>query len=123
MRTLLASGDRAIGLDLKPGPFIHEVGSILDPAFLTRCMRGVRTVLHAATLHKPHVATHSRHDFVATNIAGTLNLLEEAATAGVDAFVFTGTTSAFGAALTPSPGSPAAWSDESVVPTPRTSMA
>jgi UDP-glucose 4-epimerase len=70
-------------------------------------------------LHKPHVATHSRHDFVATNIIGTMNLLEEAATAGVDAFVFTSTTSAFGAALTPSPGSPAAWIDESVVPTPK----
>jgi UDP-glucose 4-epimerase len=119
MRTLLARGDHAIGLDLKPGPFTHEVGSILDPAFLTRCMCGVRTVLHAATLHKPHVATHSRHDFVATNITGTLNLLEEATKASVDAFVFTSSTSAFGAALTPAPGSPAAWIDESVMPTPR----
>jgi UDP-glucose 4-epimerase len=119
MRTLLARGDRAIGLDLKPGPFTHEVGSILDIGFVTRCMRGVRGVLHAATLHKPHLATHSPHDFVATNITGTLNLLEEAAKASVDAFVFTSTTSAFGAALTPSPGSPTAWIDESVVPIPK----
>ncbi len=39
-------------------------------------------MFHAATLHKPHVATHSRQDFVDTNIIGTLNLLEEAVTAG-----------------------------------------
>jgi UDP-glucose 4-epimerase len=29
------------------------------------------------------------HDFVETNITGTLNLLEEAATTGVKSFVFT----------------------------------
>jgi UDP-glucose 4-epimerase len=43
---------------------------------VTRCMRGVRAVLHTATLHKPHLATHSRHGFVETNIAGILTLLE-----------------------------------------------
>ena len=67
---------------------------------------GVRAVYHAATLHKPHVATHSRQDFVDTNITGTLNLLEEAVAAGVEAFVFTSTTSVFGDALTPPPGLP-----------------
>ena len=46
-------------------------------------MAGVQAVFHTATLHKPHVATHSRQDFVATNITGTLNLLEEAVAAGV----------------------------------------
>jgi UDP-glucose 4-epimerase len=56
---------------------------------------------------------------VDTNITGTLNLLEEAAAAGVGAFVFTSTTSAFGRALTPSPGAPAAWITEDVVPVPR----
>ncbi len=50
-------------------------------------MSGVQTVLHTATLHKPHVATHSNQDFVDTNIAGTLNLLEEAHAAGVKAFI------------------------------------
>jgi UDP-glucose 4-epimerase len=119
MRTLLARGDRAIGLDLTSGPFTQQVGSIVDPACVTRCMRGVRTVLHTATLHKPHVATHSRYDFVATNITGTLNLLEEAVKAGVDTFVFTSTTSAFGGALTPARGAPATWIDETVVPTPK----
>ena len=46
-------------------------------------MRGVDAVMHAATLHKPHVATHARRHFVDTNVTGTLNLLEEAAAAGV----------------------------------------
>jgi nucleoside-diphosphate-sugar epimerase len=79
----------------------------------------VGAVLHTATLHKPHVGSHSRQDFVDTNITGTLTLLEEAAAAGVGSFVFTSTTSAFGRALTPAPGAPAAWITEEVTPVPR----
>jgi nucleoside-diphosphate-sugar epimerase len=79
----------------------------------------VEAVLHTATLHKPHVATHTRQDFVETNVTGTLTLLEEAASAGVATFVFTSTTSAFGAALTPPPGEPTAWINEDVKPVPR----
>jgi nucleoside-diphosphate-sugar epimerase len=82
-------------------------------------MRGVTAVVHAATLHKPHVATHSRRDFIDTNITGTLNLLEAAAAARVEAFVFTSTTSTFGDALTPPPGAPAAWITEEVAPIPK----
>ena len=82
-------------------------------------MRAVDAVIHTATLHKPHVATHARQDFVNTNITGTLHLLEEAMTNGVGAFVFTSTTSAFGRALTPYAGAPAAWITEDVVPVPR----
>jgi UDP-glucose 4-epimerase len=52
-------------------------------------MRDVQAVFHSATLHKPHVATRSRQDFVDTNIGGTLNLLEEAVTARVESFVYT----------------------------------
>jgi UDP-glucose 4-epimerase len=56
---------------------------------------------------------------VETNITGTLTLLEEAVRAQVDRFVFTSTTSAFGRALRPQPGAPAAWITEDVVPVPR----
>jgi UDP-glucose 4-epimerase len=119
MRTLIDAGQQSIGIDIKPSAFTHEVGSIADRTFVQRCLRGVHAVLHTATLHKPHVATHSRQDFVDTNITGTLNLLEEAAAAAVGAFVFTSTTSAFGRALTPPPGAPAAWITEDVVPVPR----
>jgi UDP-glucose 4-epimerase len=82
-------------------------------------MRGIDAVLHAATLHKPHVATHRRQDFIDVNLTGTLNLLEAAADARVGTFVFTSTTSAFGRALTPPPGQPAAWVTEDVVPVPK----
>ena len=119
MRTLPTAGQQAVGLDIKPSRFTHHVGSIVDRAFVGRCMRDVDAVLHPATLHKPHVATHARQDFVDTNITGTLNLLEEAVAAGVRGFVFTSTTSAFGRALVPPPGAPAAWITEDVVPMPR----
>jgi UDP-glucose 4-epimerase len=119
MRTLRAAGEDARGLDRLASPFTSHVGSIGDPAFVAEAMRGVRAVIHAATLHKPHVATHSRQDFVETNVTGTLTLLEAATRAGVEAFVYTSTTSAFGSALTPGPGAPAAWITEAVTPIPR----
>ena len=119
MRTLLKAGQHAIGVDIKPSAFTHKVGSITDRNFVKRCMPGVHAVLHTATLHKPHVATHTRQDFVDTNITGTLNLLEEANAAGVGAFIFTSTTSVFGRALTPPHRAPAAWITEDVVPLPK----
>ena len=64
MRTLPAAGHDPVGIDIKPSPFTHHVGSIADREVVKRCMRGVEAVLHAATLHKPHVATHTRQDFV-----------------------------------------------------------
>ena len=116
MRTLPAAGHDPVGVDLKPSPFTHHVGSIADRTFVHRCFGGVEAVLHAATLHKPHVATHARQDFVDTNVTGTLNLLEEAVAAGVRAVVYTSTTSAFGRALVPPPDEPAAWITEDVTP-------
>lgn len=116
MRTLRAQGRAATGLDLVASPYTDLVGSIVDRAFVDRAMRGVQAVLHTATLHKPHVATHARQAFVDTNISGSLNLLEAAAAQGVAAFVFTSTTSAFGDALVPPPGAPAAWITEDVAP-------
>jgi UDP-glucose 4-epimerase len=65
------------------------------------------------------VATHPRQAFVETNVTGTLVLLEESAAAGLGSFVFTSTTSAFGRALTPLAGAPAAWITEDVHPLPR----
>src|ERR1700727_2623543 len=78
MRTLRANGRAAVGLDLIPGPFTDEAGSIADRALVAPIMQGVDAVLHVATLHKPHVATHAREAFVETNVRGTLILLEEA---------------------------------------------
>ena len=119
MRTLGEARRSVRGIDVKPSPFTDAVGSICDRAFVQRSMNGVQAVIHTATLHKPHVATHSVQDFIAVNITGTSILLEEAVAAHVEAFVVTSTTSTFGAALTPSAGEPAAWVTEDVVPVPR----
>jgi nucleoside-diphosphate-sugar epimerase len=116
VRTLRESPHDVIGLDLLASPFTDRVGSIVDRETVRQCLRGIDVVLHAATLHKPHVVTHTRQAFVDINITGTLNLLEEAVAAGVGAFVFTSTTSVFGRALVPPPGEPAAWIDEDVQP-------
>jgi len=46
-----------------------------------------------------NITTHEKQAFVDTNVTRTLNLLEEATTAGVRAFVFTSSTSVFGRGL------------------------
>jgi UDP-glucose 4-epimerase len=119
MRTLQDRNIDAIGIDIKPSPFTHTVGSIADRRFVNACMQGVDVVIHTATLHKPHVITHTRQDFVDTNITGTLNLLEEAVAHGVKAFVFTSTTSVFGDAMAPPAGQPAVWVTEDLKPMPK----
>jgi nucleoside-diphosphate-sugar epimerase len=119
VRTLQAARRPVLGIDCRPSDFTGAVGSIADRAFVREQVRGARVVLHAAALHKPHVATHARQDFVDVNITGTLNLLEESVAAGVESFVFTSTTSVFGDALTPAEGEPAAWITEDVVPIPK----
>jgi UDP-glucose 4-epimerase len=119
VRTLRDAGREVAGLDRTASRFTAHVGSIVERACVRRAMAGVDAVLHTATLHKPHVATHSRQDFIDINITGTLNLLEEAQAAGVTAFVFTSTTSVFGDALVPPPGAPAEWVTEEMRPIPK----
>lgn len=119
MRLLPGLGHEAVGLDILASPFTHVVAPVTDPGPLGEAMRGCDAVIHAATLHKPHVATHPMRDFVETNVTGTLTVLETALALGVGRVVFTSTTSAFGAALTPPEGAPAAWIDEDVAPVPK----
>ncbi len=117
--TLRDLGHEVIGLDVKESASTTTVGSIADRETVNQCMPGVEIVYHTATLHKPHVATHSMRDFVDTNVAGTLALLQAAEANQVGAFVFTSTTSVFGDALRPPPGTPAAWVTEAVEPIPK----
>jgi len=119
VRTLPAEGHEVVGLDILASPYTHVLGSVADRSVVRRTLAGVDAVVHAATLHKPHVGSHGRQEFVDTNVTGTLTLLEEAVAAGASRFVFTSTTSAFGRALTPPPGAPAAWITEAVSPVPR----
>jgi len=119
VRTLKDLRHQVIGIDVRASPFTTEACSIVDRRWVRRCISGVEAVFHTATLHKPHVITHSRREFVDTNVVGTLNLLEEAVAAGTKSFVFTSTTSVFGDALVPSPGAPAAWVTEDLTPAPK----
>jgi len=119
IRVLRDGGYDVTGLDVRQSPYTTVTGSVADRAVVRDCLAGAGAVLHAATLHKPHVGSHGKRAFVDANITGTLTLLEEAVAAGVGSFVFTSTTSAFGRALTPAQGEPAAWITEDVVPRPR----
>ncbi len=116
---LRRAGRPAVGIDTRPADTTNIVGSITNPDTVAQAMSGITGVIHTATLHKPHVATHNRQDFVDTNITGTLNLLTAAKNANVAAFVFTSTTSAFGRSLTPGPDDPAAWITEAVTDRPK----
>ena len=119
VRALRESQHEVTGLDLLDSPYTTHIGSISDPDFVRASMRGIDCVIHAATLHKPHLATHSRRAFVDTNIQGTLTVLEAALASGASGVVFTSTTSALGGALSPTEGRPAAWVTEDVEPVPK----
>jgi nucleoside-diphosphate-sugar epimerase len=119
MRTLAKTSHDAAGIDLLPSPFTTNVGSIVDREFVKRSLKDVDVVLHTATLHKPHLFTHTAQNFVDTNITGTVNLLEEAIKAGVQKFIFTSTTSAFGYAHTPNENKSAVWVTEDLKPIPK----
>jgi UDP-glucose 4-epimerase len=94
---LQRDGHQVIGLDPVPSPLTQIVGSIENRDLVRRTMREfeIEAVIHSGALHKPHVETHERAAFVAVNVQGTLNLLEEAVAPGskVTRFVMTSTTS------------------------------
>lgn len=119
IRVLKSQGQEVLGLDILASPFTDRVGSLADRAFVEDCMQGIGAVFHTATLHKPHIITHSKQDFINTNVTATLHLLEAAHAVGVQAFIFTSTTSTFGDAMTPSVGGPAIWVNEELVPIPK----
>jgi UDP-glucose 4-epimerase len=89
VRVLRGAGHEVTGLDVLGSPFTTVAGSITDREVVRGSLAGVDAVLHAATLHKPHVSSHGKQAFVDTNVTGTLTLLEEAVAAGVSSFVFT----------------------------------
>ncbi|KAK2017060.1 NAD(P)-binding protein [Colletotrichum eremochloae] len=139
MLTLPSQGHTPLGLDILPSSTTTVVGSVTDRALVSSLLArhpSIVHIVHAATLHKPHVESHPQSAFIDTNITGTLVLLEEAAAAAAAAtpvaggeprkgpsrirsFVFVSTTSTFGSALALAPGRPAAWIDESVAPVPK----
>nr|WP_294813215.1 NAD(P)-dependent oxidoreductase [uncultured Sphingomonas sp.] len=92
---LRARGDVVTGLDVAPGADTNVIGSVADRALVDRLFaeHGIEAVIHGGALHKPDIARYPAQAFVDVNVTGTLNLLEAAAKAGHDRFVFTSTTS------------------------------
>ncbi len=119
VRTLRSRGHEVAGLDVSASPWTTHVASVGDRSAVRAAVQGVDAIVHSATLHKPHVGSHSKQDFVDVNVTGTLVLLEEAVAAGVGRFVFTSSTTTFGGAMTPPAGAPAAWITEEVAPIPK----
>jgi len=118
-RTLQAKKHEVVGLDLLDSPCTTHVGSVSDPDLLLRCTRGIDVVMHTATLHKPHIETHSRRDFIETNVSGTLAVLEAALANRVSSVIFTSTTSVYGMAMRPTDQAPAIRVTESLQPVPK----
>lgn len=91
---LRAGGHVVVGLDVAPGAETQVIGSVADRALVDAVVAdGIEAVIHCAALHKPDIARYPKQSFVDVNVTGTLNLLEAAARAGHDRFVFTSTTS------------------------------
>jgi UDP-glucose 4-epimerase len=91
---LRAKGYEVIGLDIAAGADTGIIGSVADPQVIAHAFeQGVDAVIHSAALHKPDIARYPAQAFVDVNVTGTLNLLEAAAKAGHDRFIFTSTTS------------------------------
>lgn len=149
MLSLPSYGYTPIGIDIKPSStatFIGSCGdaSLLQDLFNPRWLRAqpeissssndpngiepISHIIHCATLHKPHIESHTKAQFVQTNIADTLTLLEAAAATittttsespeteskkeektTIKSFTYISTTSTFGRSLSPLssvPGAP-----------------
>ena len=92
---LRAAGHTVTGLDIVASPETTVVGSVADRALVRQVIgdHAIEAVIHSGALHKPDIERFDRQAFVDVNVAGTLNLLEEAVAQGVGRFVFTSTTS------------------------------
>lgn len=105
-------GYNVIGLDRKPSEETNVVCNIIDKEEIDCCMEGVDIVFHTATLHKPHMVTHTYSEFIETNTIGTHNLLNSASKNNIKKFIFSSTTSVYDDILTPNQGRPSSWIDE-----------
>lgn len=112
-----------VGLDILPGPCTQIVGSVADRETVAHAMEGVEAVIHSGALHKPDIVKHPASAFIATNVQGTQNLLEEAVAQGASRFVFTSTTSLMISksirAGKAGGAKKAEWIDETLAPEPR----
>lgn len=95
VRQLVERGERVRVLDIASsdlGPDVERVeGSILDEALVARVHEGVEWVFHLAA--NPNLWLPDKRGFYPVNTRGTEVVLEAAARAGVERFVYTSTES------------------------------
>lgn len=113
----LSREHETIGIDIVPGEWTQQIVNISHRQALSHLTKTMDAIIHTASLHQPHIATHTQQDFVDTNVTGTLNLLEAAIGAGVQRVVYASTTSLYGSAMIPS--NKAVWVTEDLPPRPR----
>jgi UDP-glucose 4-epimerase len=113
----LAPDHEVLGLDLVGGPRTTHIGSVADGALVRRLAREVEATVHTAALHAPQVGRAPDEEFAAINVDGTRLLLEEAAASRHRRFVFTSTTSVYGAAM--EAADRAVWVTEELAPVAR----
>lgn len=113
----LAGTHEPIGIDMIPGEWTQYIVDIRDRVAIQAVMTDIDAIIHIASLHQPHIVTHSRQDFIDVNITGTLNLLEASVQHHIQRFVYTSTTSLYGSAMEAT--HQAIWVTEELSPRPR----
>lgn len=88
--------DRPAG-DVK-GKFEVVAGDIRDPHGVTNAMEGCDAVLHLAALIAIPFSYQSPDSYVATNVTGTLNVLQAARRLGTERVISTSTSETYGTA-------------------------
>ena len=73
-------------------------GDIQDGAFVREAMNGCSVVMHLAALIGIPYSYHAPAQYVATNIVGTLNVLQAAKDIGVEMMIQTSTSEVYGTA-------------------------
>jgi UDP-glucose 4-epimerase len=116
-KQLRARGVPTRGLDVVAGECTDIVGDLRDRAAIDAGVDGASAIVHTASLHAPHVATHTRDDFLNVNVAASMYLLGACMRAGIDRFVYTSTTSVYGDAMVDPDR--AVWVTELLEPQPR----
>lgn len=71
------------------------IGDVRDKERLTRAMRGVEVVIHAAALKRIEVGAYNPDEMTKTNVLGAMNVIEACAAAGVEKAVCLSTDKAF----------------------------
>jgi NAD dependent epimerase/dehydratase len=104
VRAMLRYSSRADAgnLEYLPGPVRAEVeiirGDIRDPHFMLDACNGVEVVFHLAALIGIPYSYEAPGEYVATNVTGTLNVLEAARRRGAARIVHTSTSETYGTA-------------------------